>query len=366
MNTSDNYEITYPRLNFRRKAINLFARGLLRLLARPTVSGLENIPAEGPVILAGNHVSTLEPLLMAVYPKRLVELVGAGDMPFEGLIDQLVDYYGFIPINRGILDRDAMNKALGILKQGGVLGIYPEGGTWNPGRMKAQVGVAWLSHKGQAPVVPIGFSGFRNGLARALKLKRPKIEMRVGTPIPALQVENDDRPIKDVYQEYADLVLERIKTLVDPADVILVPVQSDYELRAGIENENGSVEEAQIVGSDALAEMLFMPVMLDSLAVNLKKPVQPLYPTEQHRQNQQFSKALTGVFEVLAVNPGFLTYRLGFERGRQAENAMRDLLQMLERVQKSGKTIILDASTKSRFADGRVEEKSQQYRILPD
>ena len=365
MNTSNRFEISYPRLTFRRKILNLVGRALLRLLARPQVSGLEHIPAEGPVILAGNHVSTLEPLLMAVYPHRQVELIGAGDLPFEGFIDKLVAFYGFIPVNRGNLDRKAMVKALGVLEQAGVLGIYPEGGTWNPGRMKAQVGVAWLSHKAQAPVIPIGFSGFHNGFSKVLKFERPTLKMSVGEPIPAFRLDNDSLTVKDAYQKYADLVLERINSLVDPADFLLVPQKSDHAMRLRLESEGGSSEMVEIVGLQALAEFLFTPVMLNSLANNLKKPVQPLYPTEQTRQNKQFSEALQAVLDVLDENPGFLTYRMGVEQGHLAESAVRLLLQLLDTAHNTHKTIILDATMHAWYRDGRVEAKTHQYRITP-
>lgn len=366
MKTTEEFEITYPRYVFRRKVLNLVGRGLLRLLTHPQVCGLENIPAEGPVILAGNHVSTLEPLLMAVYPRRQVELIGAGDLPFEGLIDQIVAFYGFIPINRGNLDRKAMTKALGVLKQDGVLGIYPEGGTWNPGNMKAQVGVSWLSHRAQAPVVPIGFSGFRNSLTRALRFERPVVQMNVGNPIPALKLEDETRTIKDTYQDYADMVLQQINALVDPQDFLLVPQHSEYQLHVQVEGGDNARENLEIAGADALAEFLYTPVMLNSLAKNLKKPVQPLYPTDQPRQNHQFSEALKAVLDVLAENPAFFTYRLGVGKGYEAESALRQVLQLLESAQKSAKTVILDASSRLRFSDGRVEEKSHQYRITPN
>ena len=365
MNIPKEFEIAYPRLRFRRKTLNLLGRALLRLLTRAQISGLENIPAEGPVILAGNHVSTLEPLLMAVYPSRLVELIGAGDLPFEGLIDKIVAFYGFIPINRGNLDRTAMSQAVGVLKQDGVLGIFPEGGTWDPGRMKAQVGVAWLSHRAQAPVVPIGFSGFRNSLGRVLKLKRPKIQMRVGQPIPALKLENEDRTIKDVYQEYADSVLERINLLVDPADFLLVPEDRQYGLRVQVESASGAHEEAALAGGRELAEFLFSEVMLNSMANNLKKPVQPLYPTEMNRKSQEFSEAWRSVLEVLAENPGFFTYRMGVEQGHQAEAAVRALLNLLEHAREVNHTVSMEVSSRLVYHDGRVEEKTHQYRIAP-
>jgi len=82
MNNKQSPKIAYPRFQIRRTILNVLSRGLLRLFSKLSVSGLENIPKEGPVILAGNHVSTLEPMLMATLPKRLVELLGAGDIPF--------------------------------------------------------------------------------------------------------------------------------------------------------------------------------------------------------------------------------------------------------------------------------------------
>ena len=122
------YSIPYPRFRVRRTLMRLLTRALLRLLTRVKIEGLENIPDEGPVILAGNHVAVLEAVLMTVIPKRLVEPIGAGDMPFEGIFDKIVTYYGYIPINRGNLDRKGMNQALDVLKQGGMVGIFPEGG----------------------------------------------------------------------------------------------------------------------------------------------------------------------------------------------------------------------------------------------
>lgn len=366
MNTSDTLEIAYPRSRFRRTILNLLGRVLLRLLTRLQVQGMENLPAEGPVILAGNHLSNLEPMLMAVLPNRPVELIGAGDLPFVGLIDQIVDFYGYIPVKRGSLDRNAMNKALGILNQGGVLGIYPEGGIWNPGHMRAQVGVSWLSHKAQAPVVPIGFSGFQMILSKIFKLKRPHIKMRIGKPIPALSIEDENQTIKEVYQEYADMVLEQIRALVDPQDFLLIPDHTEYSLQVLVEKNDRTMETVEVSGSDALAQFLFTPIIIDALAVNLKKPVHALYPKEQPRWNKQFSDALKEVIDVLSEFPGFLTYRLGMEQGQQAATAVREVLQLLESVSESDQIVVIDASAHATYLDGRIEEKSHQYRILPD
>lgn len=74
----------------------------MRLLTRITVEGIDNIPSEGPVILAGNHAAYIEPVLMTMMPKRIVEPIGAGDIPFDGILDSLVGFYGFIPVSGAI------------------------------------------------------------------------------------------------------------------------------------------------------------------------------------------------------------------------------------------------------------------------
>jgi len=358
MDTSNDQTIPYPRFSTRRKILGVIGKGLLRLLTRPTILGLENIPEVGPVILAGNHVSTFEPMFMFLFPRQIVEPTGAGDMPFEGLIDMIVRFYGFIPINRGNLDRKFMNQALSVLNQKGYLGIFPEGGTWDPGNMKAQVGVAWLSHKGQAAVVPVGFSGFHGGMQDAFKLKRPKLTMKVGQPIPALNPETDDRPLKVVYQEYADMVLERINELIDPQEFLLNPKESEYNLRIHIGDDRRDV---MVPGQEELAHFLFSPVILKTLLNNLKKPVKTLFPDQQSRSVQGFILALSSVIEALKVNPGFLTYRMGMEKGKQVEHAIQSLIDLLEDAKQSGESVQLEAKTRHSYLDGRIEEKIGQY-----
>lgn len=355
MEDNSNHSLPYPRLIARRKVLGAIGKFLVRVLAKPQIEGLENIPKEGPVILAGNHVSTLEPVFMFLYTKHPVEPMGAGDMPFEGAIDQIVSYYGYIPVNRGQLDRKAMNQALSVLKQNGFLGIYPEGGTWDPGNMRAQIGIAWLSHKGQARVVPMGFSGFRDSWSKIFKFKRPKLTMKVGQPIPSLVIESDDRSVKEIYQEYADLVLERIQALIDPADKLAVPVRSEFTL--DIQAEDG--KSINLPDGDAVAQFLFNPVLLDSLYINLKKPVKLLYPGAKERSVSTFRDALEASLEILDENPAFLTYRLGMERGRQVESGIRALSDFL--TENSSKDQRLLAKAYYFYPDGRVEEHENVY-----
>ena len=359
------YGLSYPRFVKRRNVLNGLVKILLPLLSKLKVSGLENIPEEGPVILAANHVSTLEPLLIAVYPKRSVEPMGAGDMPFDGFIDKLVGMYGLIKVNRGTLDRKGINQALDVLKQDGVLGIFPEGGTWSPGRMRAQIGVSWLSDKGNAPVVPIGFSGFQDSLSHLLKLKHPKLEMKVGKPIPAFRSENSSLSSRDAYQAYADMVMGHVNELINPSEFLLYPVRTDFKLQVLIGSEGSKMEEVEINGGAALAEAFFTPVIMSTLNKNLKKPTEVLNPVDQDRNIPTMIKAIDAVFEVLAEHPGFFTFRMDPETGRQVEVALHELKSLLKKAEQNGQTIILNASGDYFYSDSRVEHKEHQYLIKP-
>jgi 1-acyl-sn-glycerol-3-phosphate acyltransferase len=88
--------------------------------------------------------------------------------------------YGYIPLFRGSIDQTGLKTALSVLKQNGVIGIFPEGGIWDEGLKEAKIGVSWLSYKSGAPVIPVGFVGMKGALKTALPLKKPKIEMNIG------------------------------------------------------------------------------------------------------------------------------------------------------------------------------------------
>ncbi len=359
------YYLIYPRFVFRRKVLNGLIKVLLPLLSKLKVSGLENIPDEGPLILAANHVSTLDPLLMAAYPKRSVEPIGAGDMPFNGIAAKLMDLYGFLKVNRGALDRKGMNQALDVLKQDGVLGIFPEGGTWSPGRMRAQIGVSWLSDKGNAPVVPIGLSGFQDGLSRLLTFKHPSLEMKVGKPIPAFSSENSSLSSRDAYQSYADKVMDHVQELINPSEFLLYPVKTDFSLQVLMGAEGSQIEEVELKGGAALAEAFFTPVIMSTLDKNLKKPTEALNPVDQDRKIPSMLKAIDVVFEVLSEHPGFFTFRMDPDIGRQVEVALHGLKSLLEKAAQNGQNLILNASGDYFYSDSRLEHKEHQYVIKP-
>jgi 1-acyl-sn-glycerol-3-phosphate acyltransferase len=354
------YSLPYPRFKIRRTILRFIGRGLLRLLTSITIEGLENIPKDGPVILAGNHVSYIEPVLMMTIPKRLVEPTGAGDMPFEGMIDKLVAFFGFIPFNRGNLDRKGLNQALDVLKQGGVVGIFPEGGIWAPGQMPPQIGVALLSQRTGAPVVPIGFSGMQGSLKRAFQLKRPKLLMKIGKAIPALNV-SDEGDDKDKLRAYARKVLDEIYRLISEDERNLIPVESRYHLSLEIEDK----QIPDPTWGAAFARFLHSSGHLDSLKVNLKLPIGVLYGQEERSDAAAMQTALSAILDFLKVNPAFFTFRMGVEEGNQVKQGILELQSLLAETHISGKVLSLHTQETVLYRDGRLEKNEKRFLIKP-
>ncbi|MEV7544856.1 lysophospholipid acyltransferase family protein [Streptomyces sp. NPDC089915] len=140
---------------------------LLRLLFRPRIEGLENIPEEGAAIVAGNHLSFSDHFLMpAILGRRITFLAKAEYFTGPGLKGRLTAAFfrsaGQIPVDRSGKDagQAALREGLGVLARGELLGIYPEGTRSHDGRLyKGKVGVAAMALGAGVPVVPCAMVG---------------------------------------------------------------------------------------------------------------------------------------------------------------------------------------------------------------
>jgi 1-acyl-sn-glycerol-3-phosphate acyltransferase len=147
---------------------------LFRTAWRGRRYGGGNVPAEGPVLYAANHTSFMDgPLVFGMAP-RPVHFIVKEEM-FHGPIGWVLRQCGQIPIDRTVADRAALTSALGILKRGGVVGIFPEGRRGRGDLSEAHAGTAWLAMASGAPVVPVAILGTRrtgqsiNGFAPPLR-----------------------------------------------------------------------------------------------------------------------------------------------------------------------------------------------------
>ncbi|MFI0808650.1 lysophospholipid acyltransferase family protein [Streptomyces echinatus] len=140
---------------------------LLRLVFRPRIEGLEHVPASGPAIVAGNHLSFSDHFLMpAILKRRITFLAKAEYFTGPGLKGRLTAFFfrsaGQIPVDRSGKEagQAAIREGLGVLRKGELLGIYPEGTRSHDGRLyKGKVGVAVMALTAGVPVVPCAMIG---------------------------------------------------------------------------------------------------------------------------------------------------------------------------------------------------------------
>jgi len=138
------------------------ARAVLRFifhLMGLKAEGLENLPLSGAVIIASNHVSNWDPVVVAVALSRPIHYMAKASLFKYKIADRLFTSVNAFPVRRGIPDRKAIRRALQVLEDGNVLGIFPEGARNTTGDMKAQAGVAMIALKSGAPIVPVACLG---------------------------------------------------------------------------------------------------------------------------------------------------------------------------------------------------------------
>lgn len=325
----------YPRNRLFRIPARLLGRLILPLAFRLKINGQENFPPKGPLLVVANHVAVMEAVLMTVYTPWLVELIGGSDIPHEKTTDWIINAYSYIPVKRGHTDRAALKSALEVLRQGGIIGLFPEGGTWAAGRMRPQTGVAWLSYQGNAPVLPIGFGGLAGALGKALRFQRPKLTMNIGQVIPAASIPPGKKR-KDYLEEFATEILDNITNLVPTADRQKTTITDEcFELEVTVQNNSSTWKtpphEHDIKHRSGLARFLHSPVILKVYTKNLNKDIRAIQDIAQTQNPAKIADALIQVLTYLDnENPYFLTYRFG---GPEADNMRKGLEELLQLTQ---------------------------------
>lgn len=148
----------------------------LYLFFRPQVSGLENIPKEGSVIIYSNHTSFLDPIVLGCLLRRRIYFMAKQELFRSPLMKALLNKLGAFPVKRGSADLSAIKKALHTLKEGKVFGIFPEGTRSKSGSLQDfNHGTAAIAHKSRAVTIPVVIlNGYR--------LFRP-IRVVIGRPL---------------------------------------------------------------------------------------------------------------------------------------------------------------------------------------
>jgi len=216
-NKLDGYHLPLNVLVFRRIFRPIF-RLLFRLISEVRITGVENIPERGPYVIAINHISIIEPPFVIAFWPVAPEAVGAKDI-WEGKGQSLLaKFYGGIQVHRGEIDKRLIESMIQVIEAGRPLLIAPEGGrSHSPGMRPALPGVAYLVERSGAPVLPVGITGStENFLHQAIRLKRPVLEMRIGTLTMMPRVEGRGEERRRALKENADLIMYKVAELLPP------------------------------------------------------------------------------------------------------------------------------------------------------
>jgi 1-acyl-sn-glycerol-3-phosphate acyltransferase len=204
-------------------ALGLAARIGTQAFTRVRVEGaLDAIPDEGPVILAANHVSNLDGVLLGgwVIPRvsRRIHWLGKKEMFGVPIMGTVVRNYGVHPVDRSGADIEAFRTAQGILEAGQALLIFPEGTRSRDGSLqKPRDGLAMLALRTGATIVPIGVSDTDKVWPRDRK-PRPwpggHVTVRIGTPFRVSDEIPADLDRKTAKSRATDVIMRRIAALL--------------------------------------------------------------------------------------------------------------------------------------------------------
>lgn len=197
---------------------------LVRVVFRVRVTGAERVPADGPAVVAANHVSALDGVVLAVVVgrdvRRMTRFIVGAEFFRKPQFGWALRLFRQIPIRRGAGDEGALGEAIGTVRSGALAGIFPEG-RLNPdpdgGLQRGKTGVARIALAAKAPVVPVGIWGTQERWPRAGLTWRRPWRRTVGLAFGAPLTGEGDPAVTTETQRMTALVMEGIEKAVEEA-----------------------------------------------------------------------------------------------------------------------------------------------------
>lgn len=181
-------------------------QGLARVLWRASATGTENVPRTGPLIVACNHTSFLDPPVMGCFVPRQIYFMAKKELFEIPVLGAAIASVGAYPVDREGSATAAIKRSVEVLRSGNCIGIFPEGGRNRDGDKEARQGVALLASLAKAPVLPAAIVG-------GDRAKRfGKIKVAYGKP---LSLPADRKATRDDLAKFTDEVMSAIYALVE-------------------------------------------------------------------------------------------------------------------------------------------------------
>jgi 1-acyl-sn-glycerol-3-phosphate acyltransferase len=207
--------VHYPRRRFIRWLLRGGIRTAFSAFSDLHVEGRENLPKQGPALVVANHFSFLDPVALIGITEQPLEFFGGLRTPnaprWSTIFPRL---WGVLRVRRGGSSRDAIVAGQQILRQKGILTIFPEGGNWATVLRPPRPGAALVAARVNAPVVPVGFDGLL-GMFPLNARRRARVDVRIGKPIGPFQLESR-RDIRKQLDEIGHAIMRAIAALIPP------------------------------------------------------------------------------------------------------------------------------------------------------
>src|SRR6266851_7508284 len=197
-----------------------FFRTVFKLYFRWRVYNPERVPSEGPVILASNHASFLDPPLVGAGLKRGINYLARENLFRFPVMGWVLRNWQVVPVDREGGGARGLKAILDRLLDGGAIILFPEGTRTRDGRLQpARSGIGLTVIKSEAPVVPVRVFGTYEAWGRQVKIPRPhRVAVKYGQPMGFEQLRAEAKEcsktrIKEIYQQVAEEIMAEIAKL---------------------------------------------------------------------------------------------------------------------------------------------------------
>jgi len=211
------YSIPWPRRRILRSILKRSSRLAFEALASLHIEGIEHAPKSGPLIVVSNHFSYLDPALMIGIAPWPLEFLGGRHAAFApAALAWIRQLWGIFPVFRGTGSRRALRLAESILRQKGVVGIYPEASASAPILRPARPGTAFLAARTGAKILPVGTDGLIHVFPKLREGQRARVKVRFGKPFGPLIVRGRGRERRRQLDRLGVEIMKRIAELIPP------------------------------------------------------------------------------------------------------------------------------------------------------
>ncbi len=208
-------EYRYPRRRVVRFLLRRLIDAAFAVLSDLHIVGAENLPKTGPLIVVANHFHFADGVaIIRATPWPLEYLAASQPQDAPWTLKWVPQTWGTYYVRRGSASRSAIRAALSVLAQDGVVGMFPEGGSWAPVLRPARPGTAYLAARTGAPLLPVGLDGLVDLFPTLRRGQRATVTVRIGEVFGPFQMEGRGPARREHLDSIGDEIMQHIAELL--------------------------------------------------------------------------------------------------------------------------------------------------------